>query len=324
MSPRRPRRRARRRSPARPVILLVAAAIVLALVIGGLTQVSRQSQGYDANSNRSLAAQGTVLAEQSNATSSQVRTLLNGLSGQTRQGLQAGLDGAVQQTSAAGGAGEPRGDLQPAGLGGRPVRRRLRRAGPVHDRPAGRRLRVPRHAAQGRRRLAGRRVRSQRPDRAHVRDRGHEPHCRCGCTAVPLGRAVAFGPEVARLDARSRQPSRLGLGDEPAALAGGCGGGPARSRRHVAHLGADAQRGPAHGAAEPPGTAHAARRAVERVGPQPDRADRGDGGRGQRGNARRAERCRSVSLWRISHRARPRPASRRRTWSSAPRRLCRR
>ena len=41
---------------------------------------------------------------------------------------------------------------------------------------------------------------------------------------------------------------------------------------HVAHLGADAQRGPAHGAAEPPGAAHAARRAVERVGPQPDLA----------------------------------------------------
>ena len=68
MSPRRPRRRARRRSPARPVILLVAAVVVLVLLVGGLTQVSRQSQGYDANSNRSLAAQGAVLAEQSNAT----------------------------------------------------------------------------------------------------------------------------------------------------------------------------------------------------------------------------------------------------------------
>ena len=99
MSPRRPRRRARRRSPAGPVILLVAAAIVLALVIGGLTQVPRQSQGYDASSNRSLAAQGTVLVEQSNATSSEVRTLMKALPGQTRQDLQAGLDNAVQQTS---------------------------------------------------------------------------------------------------------------------------------------------------------------------------------------------------------------------------------
>lgn len=99
MSPRRPRRRARRRSPAGPVILLVAVVIGLAFVIGGLTQVSRQSQGYDANSNRSLAAQGSVLAEQSNATSSQVRTLMNGLPQETRQGLQAGLDSAVQQVS---------------------------------------------------------------------------------------------------------------------------------------------------------------------------------------------------------------------------------
>jgi hypothetical protein len=99
MSPRRPRRRARRRSPARPVTLLIAAVVVLALIVGGLTQVSRQSQGYDANSNLTLAAQGTVVADQSNATSSTVRTVINGLQSQTRQGLQAELDGAVQQTA---------------------------------------------------------------------------------------------------------------------------------------------------------------------------------------------------------------------------------
>jgi hypothetical protein len=79
--------------------VLLAATIALAFVIGGLTQVSRQSRAYDANSDRSLAAQGSVLADQSNATSSQVRALMNGLPGQTRQGLQAGLDSAVQQTS---------------------------------------------------------------------------------------------------------------------------------------------------------------------------------------------------------------------------------
>src|SRR5271168_596213 len=99
MSPRRPRRRARRRSPARPVILLIAAMVVLALIVGGLTQVSRQSQGYDANSDRTLAVQGTVVADQSNATSSAVRTLINGLQSQTRQGLQGELDSAVQQTA---------------------------------------------------------------------------------------------------------------------------------------------------------------------------------------------------------------------------------
>jgi hypothetical protein len=99
MSPRRPRRRARRRSPARPVTLLIAAVVVLAILVGGLTQVSRQSQGYDANSDRTLAAQGTVAADQSNATSVSVRKIVDDLPSQTRQGLQASLDSAVQQTS---------------------------------------------------------------------------------------------------------------------------------------------------------------------------------------------------------------------------------
>ncbi len=99
MPPRRPRRRARRRSPARPVILLIAAVVVLAIVVGGLTQVSRQSQGYDTNSDRTLAAQGTVVADQSNATAVTVRKVINDLSSETRQQLQAALDSAVQQTA---------------------------------------------------------------------------------------------------------------------------------------------------------------------------------------------------------------------------------
>src|SRR5271154_4602281 len=101
MLPRRPRRRARRarrRSPARPVTLLIAAAVVLAVLVGGLTQVSRQSQGYDANSDRALAAEATVAADQSNAPSVMVRKILNDLPTQTRQGLQATLDDAVRQT----------------------------------------------------------------------------------------------------------------------------------------------------------------------------------------------------------------------------------
>src|ERR1700735_2342877 len=99
MPPRRPRRRARRRSSARPVILLIAVVVVLAVVVGGLTQVSRQSTSYDANSDRTLAAQGTVVADQSNATSATVREVVDDLPTQTRQGLQAALDGAVLQTS---------------------------------------------------------------------------------------------------------------------------------------------------------------------------------------------------------------------------------
>jgi hypothetical protein len=99
MSPRRPRRRARRRSPARPIILLIAVVIGLALLVGGLTQVSRQSQGYDANTNRSLAAQGSVVALQSNRTASQVRSLVSNLQAETRQSVGSGLDGAVEQTA---------------------------------------------------------------------------------------------------------------------------------------------------------------------------------------------------------------------------------
>ncbi len=73
--------------------------MVLALLVGGLTQVSTQSQGYHVNSNRSLAAQGGVVAAQSNATASQVRRLLTDLPTETRQTIQAGLDSSVQQTA---------------------------------------------------------------------------------------------------------------------------------------------------------------------------------------------------------------------------------
>jgi hypothetical protein len=49
--------------------------------------------------NRSLAAQGAVVAEQSNATAAAFRSLVAGMPSQTRQALQAGLDSAVQQTA---------------------------------------------------------------------------------------------------------------------------------------------------------------------------------------------------------------------------------
>ena len=119
MSPRRAHRRPRRRSSARPVLLLVAAGIVVALVIGGLTQVSRQSGGYDSDSDRTLAALGSVVADQSNASAAEVRTLVAHLPSQSRQVLQENLDSAVRQTSdessqadlAAGGA-------SPQSLGG--------------------------------------------------------------------------------------------------------------------------------------------------------------------------------------------------------------
>jgi len=61
--------------------------------------VSRQSQGYDAASNRALAVQGSVVAEQSNVTAAQLRKLVNDVSTETRQGLQLGLDTAVAQSA---------------------------------------------------------------------------------------------------------------------------------------------------------------------------------------------------------------------------------
>jgi hypothetical protein len=99
MSPRR-RRRARRRSPARPLIILGGGAIVLLLLIGGLAEVSRQSAGYNANSNRSLAAVGGAVAEQSDTTSAQVQSIMTNLPTEIRQTLQAELDNAVTASSA--------------------------------------------------------------------------------------------------------------------------------------------------------------------------------------------------------------------------------
>src|SRR5215469_12641312 len=99
MSPRRSRRRARRRSQAPPVLLFVAIAVTAALLVGGLARISSQSHTYDADSNRALAAQGAVVADQSNATAATVRDLISGMPSQTRQALQAGLDNAVQQTA---------------------------------------------------------------------------------------------------------------------------------------------------------------------------------------------------------------------------------
>jgi hypothetical protein len=99
MSPRRSRRRARRRSTAGTIIVLGAVVLLLALFVGGLTQVSRQSQGYDANSNRTLAEQGGVVAQQSNATATSVTALMDVIQTQNRPGLQIELDGAVKQSA---------------------------------------------------------------------------------------------------------------------------------------------------------------------------------------------------------------------------------
>ena len=77
----------------------MAVAVTAALLVGGLSRISSQSGTYRADSNRALAAQGAVVAAESNDTAATVRALIAGMPSQTRQGLQAGLDSAVQQTA---------------------------------------------------------------------------------------------------------------------------------------------------------------------------------------------------------------------------------
>jgi hypothetical protein len=74
--------------------------IVLAILVGGLTQVSRQSHGFDAGSNRSLAEQGAVVAGQSNTTARQLSRLLSDFPGDARQTLQANLDSLSEEAGA--------------------------------------------------------------------------------------------------------------------------------------------------------------------------------------------------------------------------------
>jgi hypothetical protein len=93
------RRRARRRTVNRRILTFGGALLVTVLVIGGLTQVSRNSGPYDAQMSRSFATQVSVLAFSSNATASSVHHLLAKLGSQSRLALQAELDAAVQQTS---------------------------------------------------------------------------------------------------------------------------------------------------------------------------------------------------------------------------------
>jgi hypothetical protein len=97
MSPLLSRRRSRRRSMSGRIALLVLALIVVSVLIGGLAQVSRQSHTYDANTFRSLAAQGSVLADESNVTARSVRHLLGDMQKQDRLTLQADLDAVVQE-----------------------------------------------------------------------------------------------------------------------------------------------------------------------------------------------------------------------------------
>ncbi len=99
MLPLSPRRRARRRSISRRLTFALGAALVLLLLIGGATQISRQSHSYDEGANRSLAAQGSVIAAESNVTAAQARRLMSTMQTLSRQALQSDLDNLVLQTA---------------------------------------------------------------------------------------------------------------------------------------------------------------------------------------------------------------------------------
>lgn len=92
--------RRRRRPWASLVLVSAVVAIVVALVIGGLLHVGTASTPYWRAVDRSYAAGGRTLALQSNQTGAQLMTLMKQMPTlQSRQELQAQLDGVVQSAS---------------------------------------------------------------------------------------------------------------------------------------------------------------------------------------------------------------------------------
>ncbi|HEY1829847.1 MAG TPA: hypothetical protein VGG38_06350 [Acidimicrobiales bacterium] len=100
MSPLLSRRRGRRRSVFGRLWLSIALLAILALLIGGLFEVGHESSGYHVDTDRSLAAQVEVAANESTTTAGQFRQMLTGMARQTRVGLEAQLDSLAQQASA--------------------------------------------------------------------------------------------------------------------------------------------------------------------------------------------------------------------------------
>ena len=200
-----------------------------------------------------LAAQGTVVADQSNATSVTVRTSINGLPTQTRQGLQAELDSAVQQTGRRVGTGQLAAGSTPLGSVATEF------AAVFADRAqAMTQLRAAVYGYLGMQPIAAgappagdgrRRAPAPRLPLGHP---GHEPHRRSGRTPGAFRRPLPLGPAVARRRCRTRTAPPVGLGDRPAGVAARQCGRPGRSSGHLAHAGGDALRRPAHRAPEPP------------------------------------------------------------------------
>jgi hypothetical protein len=115
MSPLMPRRRARRRSVSGRIVLGLCVLVLLGLLIGGLTQVNRESGPYDSSINRSFAVAGSVLVDESNASAIQVGRILTTMQDDSRPELQAGLDAAVLETSQQAGRAADLASSSPTG-----------------------------------------------------------------------------------------------------------------------------------------------------------------------------------------------------------------
>jgi hypothetical protein len=79
--------------------MVVCGLIVTVVLLGGLTQVQKQSGPFTASTDRSFARTGTVISDASNVTGTNVRHLLAVMRSESRRSLQEQLDTAVQQVT---------------------------------------------------------------------------------------------------------------------------------------------------------------------------------------------------------------------------------
>ena len=90
----------RRRRPITPTVLIVlVVAIALIVLIGGAVEIGTASGPYRRDVNRSYAAQGTVLIDQSNQTGVELRSLVADMPSLQRSALQRQLDGLVSASA---------------------------------------------------------------------------------------------------------------------------------------------------------------------------------------------------------------------------------
>jgi hypothetical protein len=99
MPPLSPHRRARKRSRRRLIVFLACTVVLAVLLVGGVTQIGRQSNPFYVSVNRSFATQGATVVHESNATGATLRTLMRNMADQDRQTLQAELDLVAAQAN---------------------------------------------------------------------------------------------------------------------------------------------------------------------------------------------------------------------------------